>query len=564
MDLPAGDLQTWLTWVIKIRFVIVTLVFAIDYAVRQIVPNPRNPISIKQLGVVVILWYVMGLFYLMYHQVSRDYLLQAYLQIYSDIIIVTAIVHVTGDLESNYVSLYLVAIIIASILLPRARAFLVAAACFVCMDTLLELAYLPSLYPKFAQRHAAFAFLASSSLLPVDEGTLEVKIFASLVGFFAVTYLSSTLAESLRKTGAELRDKTVEVASLHAFNENIIRSMRGGLIATDLDGSIQEVNPAGVAILGRQPAALKGKLIVTILEELQQQGTPALNSSASVTRREISYLHPGGEQRILGISASPLQVPESGVVGSIYTFQDLTDEKRREAEYRAKDRMATLGRLAAGITHEIRNPLASIAGSAKLLQGIANLNEDQAKLVDIVRRESARLDKLVSHFLAYSREQRFEFRPADLVNLLEETLLLLEQHPLFNRRCRVNRNFPKRPVIATIDADKIRQVFWNICDNALKAMPRGGTLTAEIEDDRGENVRVVFGDTGVGFTPAQLEKIFEPFEPGSSHGTGLGLAIIHRIVTGHQGRIQVESRPGQGSRFWIELPRTQQATVSPQ
>jgi len=553
-----GDLRDWLPWVIKIRFVLITFVFAIEFAIRVLAPYP-NLTSIKALGFAVILWYVFNLFFLIYNQLSRDYLLQAYLQIFSDVSIITAIVHVTGDLDSNYLSLYLVAIILASILLPRPRVFLVAAVSFVLMGALLEFAYLPSLYSGFASPHSpAFRFLATNSSLMVDLGTLQVKIFASLLGFFAVAYLSSYLAESLRKTGEELRDKSGQVANLQAFTEIIIQSMRGGLITTDLEGRITELNPAGAAILGRKFGELMEERIQSVLPNLEFEGDDSLQPSALQSRLEITFLHPRGELRILGISASPLVMPEAGIAGYVYNFQDLTEEKRREAEYRAKDRMATLGRMAAGIAHEVRNPLASIAGSVKLLGSVAALNEDQAKLVTIVTRESERLNKLISSFLDYSRSQRFEFREVDLVNLLEETLLLVEHHPLFNSRYRIVRMFPHRGLVVRADPDKVRQVFWNICDNALKAMPGGGTLTARIEDGSASSVvRVVLSDTGIGLTSAQMEKLFEPFQPGFPDGTGLGLAIVYQIVQGHRGQIRVNSAPGKGASFVIALPRTQ-------
>ena len=204
-----------------------------------------------------------------------------------------------------------------------------------------------------AARYPELQFLATSSTIPVDLRNLQVKIFVSLFGFFAVAYLASYLAESLRKTGAELRDKSGQVASLQAINENIIQSMRDGLITTDLDGTIPDLNPAGAAILGRRPWDLKGRPIAEVFPEAAPGETAGGDGSAAPPRREITYGHPRGERRILAVASSPLVVPDAGALGLVYNFQDLTEEKRLEAEYRAKDRMATLGTTGGG--HRARN-----------------------------------------------------------------------------------------------------------------------------------------------------------------------------------------------------------------
>ncbi len=547
------EIKEWLLWVIKIRIVIIVFVFAIDALIQ--LASPSGTGSLRHLGMAVVLWLILGLFFLIYNQISPDYLLQAYLQIFCDIVIITAIVHVTGDLESNYFSLYLVIIILASILFPRGRAFLIAAVSFVLMGAMIELVYLPGAYPGLVTRYPALQYFATNAQLTPDLMTaLQVKIGASFFGFFAVSYLSSHLAERLRRAGRELRDKSGQVASLQAKNENIIQSMREGLISTDLEGKITELKPAGAEILGRNIGDLRGTEIDSIFRGLKKEAPSNPEGSALVARREISYLHPNREHRILGVSSSPLVVPEVGAAGTVYNFQDLTDEKRRDAEYRTKDRMATLGRMAAGIAHEIRNPLASIAGSVKVLKSISELDDDQSKLIAIVSRESERLNKLVSDFLLYSRDQKFEVKSLNVVTLLEETLLLLEHHPLYGPRILIERKLPRRPVTLSGDADKIRQVFWNICDNALKAMPNGGTLTVQAEEI-GKRVRVTLADTGIGFTSLQLEKVFEPFQSGFNEGTGLGLALVYQIVEGHQGTIRVESQAGKGARFLIELPR---------
>ena len=548
------QLKEWLPWVTKIRFVIISFVFAIDFAIRALVGNP-NPASFKYFGIVIILWYVLGLYYLIYNQLSRDFLLQAYLQIFSDIAIITAVLHLTGDLDSNYLSLYLVVIILSSTLLPRGRVFLVAAVSFVCMGGVLELAYLPVILPEFAARYPALRYLVTSSPLSVDLRTLQVKIGASFFGFFAIAYLSSQLAETLRKVGAELRDKNGQVASLQAKTENILESMRDGLLSTNLEGFVSEVNSSGATILGLKAEQLRGKPIRSLFPSLQTGNVAFPSSSSYPTRQEVTYVNPRAERRILGVSVSPLMVPAIGVAGFVYNFQDLTEEKRRESEYRTKDRMATLGRMAAGIAHEIRNPLASITGSVKLLQSISRLEDDQTKLIEIVSHESERLNKLVSDFLLYCRDQRHEPQEVNLVKVIEETLVLLSHHPLFGANMRVEKRFPAKPLTIWADPDKLRQVLWNISDNALKAMPDGGQFTVQVEQASEKMVRVTLSDTGVGFTDQQLEKVFEPFQPGFSGGTGLGLAIVYQIMQGLGGSIRVESKAGKGTRFVLELPR---------
>jgi two-component system, NtrC family, sensor histidine kinase PilS len=553
----AADLRGWLLWVIKIRFVIITLIFATEFTVQQLVPHPSHLVSIEALGLIVIFWYVLGLFYLMYYQIGRDYLLQAHLQIYVDVLVITAVVHSTGDLESDYLSLYVVVIILASVLLSRARAYLAAGASFIGLASLLGVDAYGVYFPALVQRHSFLAYLVRPSTAAENLRLLGAKAFAALLAFLAVAYLASYLAERLRTTGDELRRRAGQVASLHAINEGIIRSMLGGLMRTDLEGLVHDLNPAGAAILGREPAEVKGLLVDQVLPGVRSEGSRTDDAWA---RHEILYRHPNGSRRILGISSSPLKMAE-GIFGTIYTFQDLTEEKRRDAEYRTQERMAALGRISAAIAHEIRNPLASIAGSVRMLEGIASFDDDESKLIRIVSRESSRLEKLVSDFLTYSREQRLKFRPLNLVGLVDETLMLLENHPARSPACRIERCFPAGPVVAEVDEEKIRQVLWNICNNSLRAMPEGGTLRATVESSNGAGVRVVLEDSGVGLSSEQMERLFEPFQAWFSRGTGLGLAISRQIVQGHHGQIRVESEVGKGARFIVELPRQQEAGV---
>jgi two-component system sensor histidine kinase PilS (NtrC family) len=254
------------------------------------------------------------------------------------------------------------------------------------------------------------------------------------------------------------------------------------------------------------------------------------------------------------MTRSVLEVPDRGSVGYVYTFDDLTEIRRLEREVRMRDRMAALGRMAAGIAHEIRNPLASIAGSVKVLADVSVLNQDQKTLVDIVNRESERLNCIISDFLTYSREKQYQLAPTDLVPLLDDTLTLLENRADIKNGGNLDivREFQVRSAIAMADGDRMKQVFWNICDNAVRAMDKSGKLKVALRSDKGSWL-ISFADSGRGLGPNEIEKIFEPFQSDFIGGTGLGLAIVYQIVQAHDGKIGVRSKRGEGTEFTLQL-----------
>lgn len=523
-----------LYWLIRVRLMVITFMLAVQFVAFQWAGSTQRP---GPFVAVICFWYSLTILFAILLRIWPDLTTQSYLQMLSDAAILTAVIYVTGGVESYFIFLFPLIIVAAGISLPRSGAYLVASLSFILLGGTFELSY-RQVIPEYSEHE-------------IEPRKMQTSIFTNLFGFMAVAYLSSTLADSLRRTGRQLTQTSGALENLQAFNQNVLDSISAGVITIDMAGRVQLLNRAGEAILGQPLGSLSGRRLEEALPEVA-------SAQLAPPGKEVELVTPAGKERTVGVTVSPLTSTDGGSLGNVFVMQDLTEFKRLQQELRLQDRMAALGRMAGAIAHEIRNPLSAIAGSVKVFSVAGELSEDQERLVEIVRKESERLDRTLAEFLTYSRERKYHFERADLGAMLEETVTLIRHRPGADQ-WKLSVILPTRPVIVLADVDAIKQVFWNLCDNGLKAMPDGGTLTLQASADRGFGI-IQFEDTGGGIPAKQLEKIFEPYQSGFSSGAGLGLAIVYEIVSAHQGKITAETRTsddGQvlGSRFRLSLPR---------
>lgn len=539
---PTSELGRQLQWLMTFRVVITTTLlvctFVIELLFRPLLPLvPFYSLAVSA--------YFLTLVYAAALRTRRAPRTQAYLQLAGDAAIVTGFVYLTGGGQSPFSFLYLPGIVAGCILLLRRGGFVVALTSW-CLYAGLVLLLQRGILPPSPQA------LFEPGMPTVR---LVYTLLAHLVSFVALAYLASHLTESLRRTGAELERRSGEILELRALHDNIIDSINSGLLTTDSAGRITFANRAAAEITGRGATALLGLSIGALLSQPESflHEIRAALDRRSRHRFEIDWKDERGRDLFLGFTVSVLRERDGRPVGMIFIFQDLTEIRVLEEEVALKKRMAALGEMAAGVAHELRNPLASLSGSVQVLQRDLRPRGEAGELMEIVVKETKRLDGIIRDFLLFAKPGRFHPAQVDIAPLLVETLSLLEHSDERRQDHRILTEIGSEPVPAYVDVNRMKQVFWNLAKNALKAMPEGGTLRARAR--RGpEGAQVSFSDNGVGMSDEEVAKSFQPFHSSFAGGSGLGLSIVYRIVQEHGGRIQVQSRPGAGTTITLALP----------
>jgi two-component system, NtrC family, sensor histidine kinase PilS len=456
-----------------------------------------------------------------------------------DAALVTAVVAATGGARSIFAFLYVLSVTAACVLLSRTGGLTIAAAS-------------SALYTGLVFGRTVFPMTAFFEA-PKESTALEIiTIFMNAGTFLVVAIVAGGLAERFRSTQEELETKQEDLRDLEAFTNLIFDSVGTGLIALDRGHRVTALNRTAEHITGvavdtarGQPWRIFGSGVP--LASIESEIQSSVRGSAW---REVTLRRATSEEIPVRMTFSSLRAGDGRAIGLIAACEDLSAIRAMEARMRAADRLASLGRMAANIAHEIRNPLAALSGAVEVMAAGA-ADDTRERLAQIVLKETGRLNSVIREFLEYARPAPLNRTRINVAEAVDEVLVLVE-HQVDPGLLKIVREFP--PALTwTVDRQQFRQAVWNLCLNAVQAMPDGGEVKVTMAATAGRLLLRV-NDTGEGIAAADLGNVFEPFFSTKSGGSGLGLALVHRVVQDHGGEIDVQSQPGVGSTFTLTLP----------
>jgi two-component system sensor histidine kinase PilS (NtrC family) len=466
-------------------------------------------------------------------------------QIVGDLVIASLLVHITGGVQSAYTFFYPLAIIGSAVVLSRRSAIIVALTATFLFVSVAYLGWISALPTPAGQR-----------FLPSDPTSLEFSraIALNLAAIASIGAMAVQLAAQLQKSSAALEEHRSVTADLLTLHDNIVRCLTSGLITVDSDSRILTINEAARDILALDAGLVVGDKLSDLAPRLSELlASSRINEEA--LRGEVTHKSDSGDEIVLGVSISPLFDHRSQTVGRIVNFQDLTEVRALEEKIKQGERLAVIGTLAAGIAHEIRNPLASISGSIELLGAAPSEDEDSSALMEIVTREIGRLNELLTDLLAYANPRPPKMIELDICEVIQDTLRVFAQNTEFGEVEAEFEGAEDRPsLFISADPEQIRQMIWNLLRNGAEAAAKGGKKIWVSAETAKNEVVLRFRDNGAGIPGEYLAKVFDPFFTTKAHGTGLGLAMVQGMVTDHGGSISVDSEVDKGTTFELRFP----------
>jgi two-component system sensor histidine kinase PilS (NtrC family) len=508
-------------------------------------------ISRNALYAIIGLNYLFALIFLALLRLIPSLVVNVYLQTVIDVLIITALVYITGGIRSVHAAFYPLVIIYSVLFLLRRGGLVTASLCSLLYGTLLYLEYFRMIEPIYAPSFFDYPFSA---------GYVFTRLLVYTASFYIIALLASFVVEQEQRTRSLLAERENAFNQLDILHQRIIDSIDAGILTVDDRGLIKSFNRSAELITGYSAREVidmsLGRLFPTLFGIGAGDGMHRPAGSAP-QYQECPFVSKQGKGYILRCSISPLNDQSRQRIGEILIFQDVTAIRRMEQEIEENKRLAFIGEMAAGLAHEIRNPLASITGSIQVLQRDLMLKDEDEKLMRIILRGKDQLEGFLKDFLLLARPPAGKREAVRMEGLISDALDSIRYLPDWNAGIRLKTRIGPMPTLIG-SLTEIRQVVWNLVLNAVQAMPDGGELRIEAEteplQDGRDQIVLTVADQGEGIAEDRLGKIFTPFYTTKDRGTGLGLAIVQRVVAAHGGRVDVTSRPGQGTTFHIRLP----------
>jgi len=532
------------------RLVIVTFLLGIAAFIQIKGTQPLLFGSIPHVSSIIIVTYILSLLYVFIFKRSKSLQINAYIQALCDVVLITMLVYVTGGIESVYSVLYQFVIIYSVLFLARRGGLIAASASSLLYGLLLALEF-----------YGVLTAYGATAVYSFNAGYVLSRVFIHIVSFYIVAILVSFVVEQEKRSRSLLTEKESEFDQLDLLHRSIIEHVNAGIVTIDLKGNIKSFNRAAGEISGYSFSDVEGKPIdyffpafLGMLKKMKNEKT----ESGQTKRGEIVISNRQGRDIVLGFSFSSLMGSRDDRIGDIVIFQDLTSTKEMEKEVEKSKQLALIGEMAAGLAHEIRNPLTALSGSIQLLKRNLDLEETDARLMQIVLRGREQLENLISNFLLLAKPRLTDREQIDINGIVDDVIESVHYSPDWNENIKVEKE-PRNRFHIYGNRTEVKQMIWNLVLNAVQSMSDGGTVkisTSVTAADKGKDyLGISISDTGCGIEKEGESKVFTPFYTTKESGTGLGLAIASRIVESHGGEIKIESNVGVGTICNVFLPR---------